>query len=158
MIANTFYADLERGKMGEKLVKDTFIALGYEIEDKSKDEEFMIQDVDLISADGIKYEVKTDYRFSSTGNLAIEDSVYSFRTQEQYQSWLWTSEADYFCFVNPKDTTKFVTIKADTLRHLVKTESLRTFEKEGGYKITRLFLLPYTKYKELFEIVYTEMS
>lgn len=45
MIANTFYADLERGKMGEKLVKDTFIALGYEIEDKSKDEEFMIQDV-----------------------------------------------------------------------------------------------------------------
>lgn len=153
----SFESDLERGRVGERLVIDTFKALGYEVRDTSKDSDYFADDVDLIAADGIKYEVKTDYRFSSTGNLALEASVYYYASHERKDSWLYTSGADYFCFVNPRDLSRFVTIKASTLRELVEMETLRHFDLEGGYKSTRLYLLPYDKYKSLFEVIDTEV-
>ncbi len=151
-----FQKNLIRGRYGEELVIKTFSSLGYEIKDTSKDDSYFNQDVDLITADGIKYEVKTDYRFGQTGNLALEDSVYYHSSQEEKNSWLWTSKADYFCFVSPADT-KFVTIEAKVLRHLVRHETLRDTYLEGGYKSTHLILLPYRRYKSLFQVIDTEV-
>lgn len=152
----SFRRDLERGSIGEELVRDTFAALGYELKDTTKEEAYFVEDVDYISADGIKYEVKTDYRFSDTGNLALESNVY-IKDSSYYKSWLWTSKADYFIFVNPKDTEQLYSISAEDLRHIARTENLKMVEKDDGYKIIELLLLPFLKYKSCFEIIETEV-
>lgn len=154
---NTFHLDLERGKVGEQLVRQTFESLGYELKDVSNDSAFWVEDVDYLTADGIKYEVKTDYKLQSTGNLALESQVYYKSYQELNDSWLWTSKADYFIFVNPHDTSCFYSIAAQDLRHLARTERLERYEKDGGYKTTSLILLPLGKYIDCFEIIYTEL-
>lgn len=152
---NTFQEDLERGKIGEELVRKTFAAQGYELKDVSNDSDFWIQDVDYLTADGIKYEVKTDYKLQSTGNLALESEVYYKNYYELKDSWLWTSKADYFVFVNPHDTSCFYSIAAQDLRHLARTEKLERYEKDGGYKTTSIILLPLGKYIDCFEIIET---
>lgn len=152
---NTFHLDLERGKVGEQLVRQTFETLGYELKDVSDDSAFWVEDVDYLTADGIKYEVKTDYKLQSTGNLALESEVYYKNYQELNDSWLWTSKADYFIFVNPHDTSCFYSIAAKDLRHLVKMENIRKYDKDEGYKITTLYLLPLWDYIDCFNIVET---
>lgn len=147
-----FMQDKQRGKVGERVVRDYFKAMGAEIKDLSEESEYQAQDVDLIAADGITYEVKTDYMFCRTGNLALEDSVYSYARRQSFDSWLWTSKADYFCFVNPNQPKRFVTISAEDLRHLVRFEGLRKVEKDDGYKSITLYLLPFGEYRECFEI------
>lgn len=144
-----FIQDKRRGKVGERVVKGYFEAIGADIRDLSEESEYQAQDVDLIAADGLTYEVKTDYRFSETGNLALEDSVTN--AYGRCKSWLWTSKADYFCFVDPNQTNRFVAISAEDLRHLVRTESFRRVTKDDEYKLITLYLLPYWKYQECFE-------
>ena len=123
-----FIQDKRRGKVGERVVKGYFEAIGADIRDLSEESEYQAQDVDLIAADGLTYEVKTDYRFSETGNLALEDSVTN--AHGRFKSWLWTSKADYFCFVDPNQESKFVAISAEDLRHLVEFESFRKVTKD----------------------------
>lgn len=153
---NTFEKDLKRGKKGEALVRNTFRNLGYEVKDVSDDSDFWIEDVDLVCADGFKYEVKTDYMFHRTGNIVLESEVYYTSSQEQKLSWLWTSKADYFCFVDAEDDTKFYTISSKDLRHLVKVENIRKYDKDEGYKILTLYLLPLGQYIDCFTIVEAE--
>lgn len=153
---DTFENDLVRGKMGEELVRDTFNALGYELTDTTKCPEMFSKDVDFISADGIKYEVKTDFRFNDTGNFALEAYNYYKRSCEVRDSWLYTSEADFFCFVNPSDTSFFYVAKASDVRAIAKRD-LKIREKEGGYKVMGLYLLPYRDYESVFELVETEV-
>lgn len=152
---NTFEIDLERGKKGEALVRNTFRNLGYEVKDVSDDSAFWTEDVDLVCADGIKYEVKTDYMFHRTGNIVLESEVYYTRSQEQKLCWLWTSKTDYFCFVDAEDDTKFYTIKAADLRHLVKVENIRKYDKDEDYKISTLYLLPLWDYIDCFNVIET---
>ena len=152
----SFYVDLDRGKIGERLVRDTFNALGYELADTTNNELMFSKDVDFISADGIKYEVKTDYRFADTGNFALEAYVYYFKSQEQRDSWLFTSEADYFCFVNPSDTSYIYVAKASDLRAIAKRD-LSIKELNDSYKLVGLYLLPYSDYENVFELVDTEV-
>lgn len=115
-------------------------------------------DVDFISADGNKYEIKTDYRFQDTGNLALEASVYYKNSWEEKHSWFWNSEADYFIFVNPYNTKEFYSIKAKDLRHLIKTENIRRIEKDDGYKIITLYLFPLGQYIDCFEVIETNIG
>lgn len=61
-----FIQDKRRGKVGERVVKGYFEAIGADIRDLSEESEYQAQDVDLIAADGLTYEVKTDYSFSET--------------------------------------------------------------------------------------------
>lgn len=154
---NTFATDLERGKVGEQLVRQTFESLGYELKDVSDDEAFWVEDVDYLTVDGIKYEVKTDYKLESTGNLALESEVYYKNYYEFKDSWLWTSKADYFIFVNPHNQSCFYSIAAQELRHLARNEKLESYEKDGGYKETFLILLPLGKYIDCFEVIETEL-
>lgn len=151
----TFWQDVKRGKKGEQLVCRTFAAMGYEIKDTTEDESFFKEDVDLVTADGIKYEIKTDYRFASTGNFAIEESY----TDEggTHKGWLYKSKADYFIFVDANDDSKFYSIAADDLRHLVKTEYLRRVTKDEYYKFIDLVLLPLGRYESCFETIYTDL-
>ena len=145
-----FIQDKRRGKVGERIVKGYFEAIGADIRDLSEESEYQAQDVDLIAADGLTYEVKTDYRFSETGNLALEDSITN--AHGKFKSWLWTSKADYFCFVDPNQESKFVAISAEDLRHLVEFESFRKVTKDDEYKFITLYLLPYWKYQECFDV------
>lgn len=153
---NTFKADLERGKIGEFLVMKTFKSLGFEVKDTSKDELFFKDDVDFITADGIKYEIKTDFRVQETGNLALESYVdYGFGREK---SWLWKSDTDFFIFVNPYDTSHFYYIAANDLRHLVRTETFRTVVKSDGYKDIHLVLFPLGDYESCFDVIDTEVE
>lgn len=145
-----FKEDKQRGKVGERIVKGYFEAVGADTRDLSEDSEYQVQDVDLVAADGLTYEIKTDYRFADTGNLALEDSVTNaYGTRK---SWLWTSRADFFCFVDPNQPNRFAAISAEDLRHLVEFENFRKVTKDDGYKLISLYLLPYWKYQECFEI------
>ena len=146
----SFTDDKKRGKVGERVVKGYFEAVGADVTDLSEESEYQSQDVDLIAADGLTYEVKTDYRFADTGNLALEDSITN--AHGRFKSWLWTSKADYFCFVDPNQTNRFAAIKAEDLRHLVQFEKFRKVTKDDGYKFITLYLLPYWKYQECFEV------
>lgn len=152
----TFWQDVKRGKKGEQLVCRTFAALGYEVKDTTGDESFFKDDVDLVTADGIKYEIKTDYKFASTGNFAIEESITD--VGGTHESWLYKSKADYFIFVDATDDSKFYSIAADDLRHLVKTEHLKKVTKDEYYKFIDLALLPFEKYQSCFEIIETEVE
>lgn len=152
----TFKADIKRGSIGESLVMETFKSLGFEVKDTSKDELFFKDDVDFITADGIKYEIKTDYRFTETGNLALESRIDSGFGKEK--SWLWRSDADFFVFVNPHDTSCFYSIPTDDLRHLVRTENFRKVIKDDGYKLIELILFPLGKYQCCFDVIDTEVE
>lgn len=145
-----FKQDKERGKLGENLVKRYFLQEGYEIKDTSEDERFFGSDIDLIVADSITYEVKTDYRFSRTGNFALEDSIHCGMGSRD--SWLWTSKADRFAFVDAHDTSRFYCIDATALRELVHLHCLKSAHHDDGYKIIKLYLLPLLDYIDLFEI------
>lgn len=145
-----FQLDKARGKLGEELVRKYFIQEGCNVEDTSEDELFQIDDVDLIVADSIKYEVKTDYKFSRTGNFALEDGYTEYIGK--VKSWLWTSKADRFAFVDAHNTSEFYCIDASTLRDLVRREKLQTAIHDDGYKTVYLYLLPFGKYKDIFEV------
>lgn len=67
-----FKNDLERGKVGEKLFLNYLENNGVSVRDVSNDSAYWSKDIDLISANGITYEIKSDYRSQQTGNLAIE--------------------------------------------------------------------------------------
>lgn len=146
----SFIEDKERGKIGENLVRAYFAQEGCEIRDTSEEEQFWKSDIDFIVADSISYEVKTDYRFSATGNFALEDSY--INAHGKIKSWLWTSKADRFAFVNPRNLSEFYCIDSSTLRELVQRESLKTAVRDDGYKLINLILLPLDKYIDLFEI------
>lgn len=148
-----FKEDKQRGKVGERVVRDYFLSIGADVVDTSEESEYQEQDVDLLVADGIRYEVKTDYMFRRTGNLAIEDSVYSYQKSRRFDSWLWTSSADRFAFVNPSQRGRFVVIGAEDLRRLVRTGCLRRVDKDDGYKSISLFLLPFEDYADCFEVI-----
>lgn len=147
----SFETDKARGKVGESIVKHYFTSLGVEVRDTSEIGEYQTDDIDVISADGITYEIKTDYRFAETGNLALEDSIADAHGSRK--SWLWTSAAERFIFVNPKQPNRFVAIGAEDLRHLVRFEGLRHVTKDDGYKLIGLYLLPFDKYRDVFEIM-----
>lgn len=149
----SFENDKQRGRVGERLVCRTFAALGYEMADTTEDSDFQEGDIDFVTADGIAYEVKTDYRFADTGNLALESWTSTFG-----DSWLWTSKADYFAFVCPQHTERFVTISAADLRHIARTEGLKRAVVDDGYKQIEVLLLPYERYKECFEQIDTEVD
>lgn len=151
----SFENDIKRGKLGELLVMETFASLGYEIEDTSGNPLYFAKDVDFVTADGIKYEVKTDYKFCRTGNFALEAFVYYHRSQEQKNSWLYTSDADFFCFVNPTDTSIFYVAKASDLRAIARRDLKLIETNIDGYKTIGLYLLPYSDYENIFELVDT---
>lgn len=152
-----FTNDLERGRVGEELVTTYFRNQGYEIADASNDGEYFDKDIDLIVADSIAYEVKTDYRYPTTGNLALESKVTTALGKRK--GWLWDSEADYFAFVNPRNKSCFITIKADTLRHIAKNESLKkAYHFDGETKTVELLLIKPKEHQEFFQIHYTEKN
>lgn len=151
-MANTFRRDKQRGKFGERVVRSYFRSVGADVRDTSEDSSFQEEDVDLLLADGLKYEVKTDYRLNQTGNLALEDSVTN--AHGTTDSWLWTSAADRFAFVNPSDTSEFYVIDAEDLRHLARTERLRKARCDDGYKVVHLLLLDLGRYRDCFEVIH----
>lgn len=155
MKSNTFWKDLDRGRLGEELVLDVFNRCGYEIFDYTKDEDQMKDDVDLIAADGLKYEVKTDGRVHDTHNLLIEDKkTYSDGTTRQ--GWLWGSKADCFVFINGANPRWMYMISVQSLQGLCRTGQIphRTIA-DTDYTKTDIFLLPLGDYLEAFLIIDT---
>lgn len=149
-----FDTQMERGKVGEAIVKRYFEQQGVELRDTRDDEEFWKEDVDFVMADGLKYEVKTDYRFADTGNLAIEYGITNFYGYKD--SWLTTSKADYFCFVNPFQPDRFACISAEDLRHLCETENFRKALCRDYQREVHLYLLPFKDYEDAFSIYYLD--
>ena len=146
----SFESDLNRGKIGEELVKKVFAQRDIEVKDVSDSQEYQKKDIDLITADGITYEVKTDYMYCRTGNLALEIKVStSFGERD---GWLYGTEAERIVFVNPARMNGIVIIDTAELRSLVETDALRTaYHYDGNSKKVELRLLPYQEYEDAFE-------
>lgn len=94
-----------------------------------------------------------DCLYSSVGNLALESMIAYHRASESRYSWLRNSRADYFCFVNQRNTTKFVSIGANDLRHLVKMESIKRVARDDSYRAIDLYPLLFSDYKNLSEVI-----
>lgn len=92
-----FDNDFARGKVGEDLL-NTFLA-------------------DL---QGKKFEVKTDYRVSETGNVYVETWQYSQPdASDKKPSGINITEADYFCFASPTGRG-FIMIETEALKEVMR--------------------------------------
>ena len=92
-----FDHDLERGKVGETLL-DTFLG-------------------DL--ANGAKFEVKTDYLSSKTGNFYIECQQFGWSDESDLRdSGIRTTEADWWVCAGPKGNG-FIAIRTSDLREII---------------------------------------
>ena len=146
----SFERDLHRGKIGEELAKKIFRQRGIEVKDVSDSQEYQKKDIDLIAGDGITYEVKTDYRYSQTGNLALEIKVST--SLGERDGWLYGTDAERIIFVNPAKMNGIVIIDTAELRSLVETGALRTaYCYDSPTKTVELRLLPYKEYEDAFE-------
>ncbi len=148
----SFKEDLNRGKIGEQLFLDYCNEEGIEVKDVSNDYMYFDSDIDFITADGNTYEIKTDYRFSETGNLAIELGAYYPKHFDYRDGWIYSSNAKNFVFVCPYSKL-MISISRKNLMFLLRTEKLERKEKDDGYKQIEIALLPYREYEEWFNIL-----
>lgn len=124
---NTFEKSLEIGKKAESKVAYILEQNGFSVTDVSDDKDYQKQDIDfIIEKDGQEwtFEVKSDSKIASTGNIYFEkgfDRVSGYR-----QGWLGYCEADwigYYCATN--DTVYIIRFDGyqDYLRECGKTIS-----------------------------------
>lgn len=116
-----FNKDLERGKVGEKLVAAALTARGHTVTDLSDNWEYRRKDIDflLTSASGQQtyLEVKTDDRSEQTGNLFIEYSN-SNNVKHNYQGWYCYCEATFLAFVQQSKHIAHIVSRYDLINNI----------------------------------------
>lgn len=107
-MANTFMADLKRGKQGEALVAKAFRDMGYEVTDVSNNSDYWKKDIDLLIDDNgteRSIEVKSDWNMSKTGNVVLENyKVY----EKDKEGWFQYTEASHLAFVDMKNRIAYI--------------------------------------------------
>lgn len=88
-------------------------------------------------------EVKTDYQWQDTGNVAVE---YESRGKS---SCICSSVADYWCYVLGEDLC-FIK-RADLIKDIIKSNYRRV--SGGDEHTSRLVLIPLEKFKTIFTVV-----
>lgn len=152
---DSFTQALAAGRVGEQLTIRYLTAIGYEIEDVSKNKEYFAKDIDLIARKGnesMAVEVKTCSKLSQYGNVIIETLT---NVAAGKDGWFITSKASHIFFVCPVTKTIHC-VRLDELRQLFKEKKkqyrrLITHQKECGkyYKEGEIYLIPVDDLKTL---------
>lgn len=71
MKQTSFKKESMKGILGEERFLEYALNKGYCVEDVRKNKRYQEYDIDFV-VDGSYYEIKTDYKVSSTGNIVIE--------------------------------------------------------------------------------------
>ncbi|MBQ3010192.1 MAG: hypothetical protein IJA20_09775 [Methanocorpusculum sp.] len=121
--AGTSFRDsMEIGQAGEQLVRDSFLARGYSVEDLTGDENWQAMDVDflLTAPDGTTHlaDVKTDTESWDTKNILLEVRMHRLRTGQATEGWYTDSAMDLLLYLCA-GTGWLYEIDFDCLRRLV---------------------------------------
>ena len=103
-LSTQFYKDLEIGKRGESIVKDTlfFLSPGIKIKDLSNDPQYYyVGDLRVTTPEGkeVYLEVKNDSRIHETHNLLLEDEVY-FKERGEFRKGNMHCKCDIYAVVS----------------------------------------------------------
>lgn len=145
---NNFGQALAAGRVGEKLAAQYLTAIGYQIEDVSKNKEYFSQDIDFLADNGktqMAVEVKADSRMQETKNVAVEPIT---NVEFGKDGWFITSKATHIFFVDVKSKVIHC-VRLEELRQLFKQNKKQyrriiTHQKECGmyYKEGEIYLIP----------------
>ena len=139
-MANDFYNDIRRGKIGETLFANAYAAAGNIVEDVSNLIDYRRRDIDFIVSNKrgqtTTIEIKTDEASEYTGNVFVE---YANTNNEKhnYLGWLMYCEAEYIGFIQPHNK-KAMIVSFDELKQNIKENSYRI---ASSYNATG-FLMP----------------
>lgn len=140
-------------KIGEDIVKKSIEALYLDITfpkkfqkviDVSEDKEYQDKDIDILILTRINpgrvestqsFEIKTDLRTASTGNLFIE-TVTKRDSGKETIGWINKTTADYLLYYVPQDNV-FYNINMDAIRKFIKEKHpkyVETYNKKEKAK------------------------
>ena len=126
-MANDFYNDIRRGKVGEKLFADAYAAAGNKVEDVSDNIDYRRRDIDFIVSNKrgqqTTIEIKTDEASEYTGNVFVEYANNNNKSHD-YLGWLMYCEAEYIGFVQPHNRRALIVSFAELSTH-IKENSYR---------------------------------
>lgn len=139
-MANDFYNDVRRGKVGEKLFYDAYARAGHKVEDVSDNLDYRRRDIDFIVSNKrgqtTTIEIKTDEASEYTGNVFVE-YFNSNNESRDYLGWLMYCEAEYIGFIQPNNK-KAMIVSFDELKKNIQENSYRI---ASSYNATG-FLMP----------------
>ena len=140
VMANDFYNDIRRGKIGETLFANAYAAAGNIVEDVSNLIDYRRRDIDFIVSNKrgqtTTIEIKTDEASEYTGNVFIEYAN-SNNKNHNYLGWLMYCEAEYIGFIQPHNK-KAMIVSFDELKQNIQENSYRI---ASSYNATG-FLMP----------------
>lgn len=146
-----FIKDKYRGKWGEAQFASLLSEAGVEYEDVSEDKDWQKQDVDFLVGK-YKYEVKTDFAISKTGNIFIEVSKET--KTGVHPGWWRICKADSIAWIDAINGVIYM-IDVKKLRlWMVHDAPSKTFEIDANTKTTAI-LYPVWQLKEE-NIIYAE--
>ena len=126
-MANDFYNDIRRGKVGEKLFADAYARAGHKVEDVSDNLDYRRRDIDFIVSNKrgqtTTIEIKTDEASEYTGNVFVEYANINNKSHD-YLGWLMYCEAEYIGFVQPHNRRVLIVSFAELSAH-IKENSYR---------------------------------
>lgn len=122
---NTFYKDLERGKIGEEIARNFYEGCGYTVTNLTDNPLYWSMDVDFLVehnySDKTYYvEVKTDWNTARTLNLCIEIDE---------RGWLQKTCADEICYVSMGN---------EIILYFIDTEELKRYIGEFKKEIDEI--------------------
>ena len=139
-MANDFYNDIRRGKIGETLFANAYAAAGNIVEDVSNLIDYRRRDIDFIVSNKrgqtTTIEIKTDEASEYTGNVFIEYAN-SNNQSHSYDGWFKYCEAEYIGFIQPHNK-KAMIVSFDELKQNIQENSYRI---ASSYNATG-FLMP----------------
>lgn len=126
-MANDFYNDVRRGKVGETLFANAYAAAGNKVEDVSDNIDYRRRDIDFIvsnkSGQKTTIEIKTEEASEYTGNVFIE--YYNTNNVKRgLDGWFKYCEAEYIGFVQPHNKRVFI-VSLDDLKKNIENNKYR---------------------------------
>lgn len=140
---NIFEFQLRKGKVGEDVIENLMKKRGHEVICVASQQEFFNDDIDFL-IDGIKCELKTDYRISKTGNLFLESEMYYFSDGRKEKGYFYKTKADYLFYYDINNDILLI-YKISALKEYINdsTHKCNTREVDDGYKIVTGYVIPY---------------
>lgn len=150
---NLFNQQMKVGEIGEALVANYLNKQGYKVEDVTKDNEYFSKDIDFFYAAGDYWtaiDVKYDTRFTTTGNLFIEDSIGYERGTKP--GWLHYCQAEYIYYVDAA-THMCLIFKMEEMKQYIEENkavnggNIISRYCDDGYKVVKGYCVPAAQYK-----------
>lgn len=152
---NLFDIQKQKGKSGEKAIKDFYNKKGVNIIDVTEDKEYQKNDIDFIF-NGQTVEIKTANYLNNNDNNIILEIISNDNKEDFKKGWLYTSKADVIIFYNPQESITYQFFLKDLKDYYEKNKSIIDIKyfnsKEyDNYKYIKCSKLAYIPLKNLID-------